>query len=66
MLLSNARLATMHGSQPYGLIDGGAIAIEAGRIAWAGATPEIPAQFSDLERHDLDGRLIRAQGPGLQ
>ena len=58
MLLSNARLATMHGSQPYGLIDNGAIAVEAGKIAWAGATSEIPAKFSDLERHDLDGRLI--------
>ncbi len=58
MLLSNARLATMHGSQPYGLIDGGAIAIEAGRIAWVGTTPEIPVKFSDDERHDLGGRLI--------
>lgn len=58
MLLSNARLATMHGDAPYGLIDDGAVAIEAGRIAWAGPAADVPAAFADLEPRDLGGRLV--------
>ncbi|MFY0614335.1 MAG: imidazolonepropionase [Hyphomicrobiaceae bacterium] len=66
MLLSNARLATMQdnhatgqsGGRPYGLIDNGAIAIEAGTIAWAGAVTEIPAKYLGAEEQDLGGRLV--------
>lgn len=66
MLLSNARVATMQdnhatgqsGGQPYGLIDNGAIAIEAGTIAWAGAVTEIPAKYLGAEEQDLGGRLV--------
>jgi imidazolonepropionase-like amidohydrolase len=57
MLLSNARLATMQGSrsseQPYGLIDNGVIAIEAGMIVWVGAASAVPAQYAGVEEHDL-------------
>lgn len=58
MLLSNARLATMHGDAPYGLIDDGAVAIAAGRITWAGPAADVPAEFAGLETHDLGGRLV--------
>lgn len=52
MILGNATLATMTGG--YGLIERGAVAIEGGRILWAGPEAEAPAG----ERHDLGGRLV--------
>ncbi|MEZ5649543.1 MAG: imidazolonepropionase [Burkholderiaceae bacterium] len=65
----HARLATMANADPvggsppaYGLVDDGAIAVRAGRIAWLGPTAELPAEFGDLYRHDLEGRLVT---PGL-
>jgi len=61
MLLTNAVLAPMIGPGRYGLVERGAIRIEAGRIAWAGPVSELPAG-SDPEVHDLEGRLVT---PGL-
>jgi imidazolonepropionase len=62
MLLSNARLATMQDNQssgqPYGLIDNGVVAIEAGTITWVGAASEVPAQYAGVEEYDLGGGLI--------
>jgi imidazolonepropionase len=41
--LTNARIATMQpGGAPYGAIEGAAILIEAGRIAWVGPTGDVP------------------------
>lgn len=51
-ILTNAVLATMDGG--YGLIDRGAVAMEGGRILWAGPADQAPAG----ERHDMGGRLI--------
>lgn len=62
MLLTNATLATMEPGTPYGLVAGGAVAIEGGRIAWAGKANETPARFRSGEVLDLDGRLVT---PGL-
>ena len=61
MLLTNAVLAPMIGPGRYGLVERGAIRIEAGRIEWAGPASELPAG-SDPEVHDLGGRLVT---PGL-
>ncbi|WP_210529580.1 imidazolonepropionase [Rubellimicrobium arenae] len=58
MILTNATLATMQGG--YGLIEGAAIVIEDGRIAWAGPQEQLP--WTDGPRRDLDGRLVT---PGL-
>ena len=41
-LLKGARLATMAASAPYGRIEGGAVLIENGNIAWAGPATEAP------------------------
>jgi imidazolonepropionase len=58
MLLINATLATMDGSPAYGLVNQGAVAIRAGRIAWAGPANELPGEFKLDESRDLQGRLV--------
>jgi imidazolonepropionase len=63
-LWRNARLATMSGSEPWGMIENGAVLIESERIAWVGTEGELPI---DLARrvnaeHDISGALIT---PGL-
>jgi imidazolonepropionase len=59
LLLTNARLATLTGDTPYGLIDDGAIAIDGERIAYAGPRAGAP-QAGDVR--DCGGALIT---PGL-
>ncbi|WP_373296448.1 imidazolonepropionase [Allgaiera indica] len=55
MILGNLRLATMQpGGAPYGLIETGAVAIEGGRIAWAGPLAEAPPG----PVRDMGGRLM--------
>lgn len=58
------KLATMTGSTPFGLHEGGAIGVEAGRIAWVGPEAALPGAAASLARevHDLRGRLMT---PGL-
>lgn len=58
-LWTNARLATMAGSVPYGLLENGAVAAKDGKICWVGPAGDAPeaAQTTDCE-----GRLIT---PGL-
>ncbi len=62
-LLTNMRLATMAAAgAPYGLVEGAAIAIEAGRIAWAGAHVDLPPQYAGWPAQGMGGRLVT---PGL-
>jgi imidazolonepropionase len=61
----NGRLATMRtGGAPYGAIEDGAIATEAGRVAWVGLRKDLPGRADGLarRRHDLAGRWLT---PGL-
>lgn len=60
----NAKLATMAGTAPFGLIESGALAAEKGKIAWLGPMQALPGRPSELARlvHDLDGRVMT---PGL-
>lgn len=58
MLLTNATLATMDGKSTYGLVEKAAVAVEDGRIAWAGFEQDLPASLRDLESLDLEGRLV--------
>jgi imidazolonepropionase len=62
MLLVNATLTGTEAARPYGLIPGGAVALDGDRIAWAGPESELPPRFSGAERLDLEGRLVT---PGL-
>lgn len=62
-VLTGGRLATMtKGGASYGLIENGALVLQAGRIAWVGPADELPADYRDLPRHELEGRLVT---PGL-
>ncbi len=58
MILENATLATMTGPEPYGLVPGGALALEGGRILWAGPAAELPPEHRNRVRRDLGGRLV--------
>ncbi|MEM0944522.1 MAG: imidazolonepropionase [Pseudomonadota bacterium] len=58
LLLTECRLATMAPGTPYGLIEAGAVAMEAGEIVWAGPEAQIPAEVAGYPAHRLDGRLV--------
>ena len=64
-LWTDARLATMAGTgAAYGAVEGAALAVADGRIAWLGPMaelPEAPARRA-AEVHDAGGRWIT---PGL-
>ena len=58
-VLTNATLATMApDGRPYGLIPKGAVALDAGRIAWCGPADSMPADHAAWPRRDLGGRLV--------
>lgn len=56
ILLTDATLATLQDG--YGLIPAAAVAIEAGRILWAGPMTDLPAAHASLPRHSAQGRLV--------
>ncbi len=61
----DARLATMaEAGAAYGAVEGAALAVDDGRIAWLGPMAELPAAPVDCARtvHDAEGRWIT---PGL-
>jgi imidazolonepropionase len=63
VLWTHARVARMAvGDLPYGLIDDGAIAIAGDRIAWVGASSDLPRGAEARESRDAEGRCIT---PGL-
>ena len=58
-LLVNLTLATMErGERPYGLVGEGAVALDAGRIAWCGPVDAIPGDCAGWSRRGLGGRLV--------
>jgi len=61
-LWTNIHLATMAGSEGYGEIRDGAIAIHKGRIAWIGARSALPEGHRARELHDGKGCWLT---PGL-
>ncbi|MGF1632188.1 MAG: imidazolonepropionase [Kiloniellaceae bacterium] len=64
-LWTGAHLATMAaGDAPYGTVEKGALAVQDGRIAWAGPAAELPGAPASLARrlHDAAGAWIT---PGL-
>ncbi len=63
LLLTNAAVATMtDGGTAYGLIEGGAVAVGNGKVAWVGKIESLPGKYADFERFDLSGKLVT---PGL-
>ncbi len=59
---TNACIATMDGSEPFGLIADGAIALGNDKIQWVGKHSELPPRFDRWPKKDLQGRLLT---PGL-
>ena len=59
LLLTDARIATMRAGapDPYGAIDGGALAIRDGTIAWVGTRSEQPSGEA-RETRSLEGRWL--------
>jgi imidazolonepropionase len=57
VLIRNATLATLRPGAPYGLVEGGAVAVRDGRIAWVGPDAEAPGA-AGFEVMDLEGRLL--------
>jgi imidazolonepropionase len=59
----HARLATMvEGTDPYGVIEDGALVVENGRIAWVGSRTALPFQWQRAPTQDCGGVWIT---PGL-
>jgi imidazolonepropionase len=52
----------MAGPDPFGMIEDGAVAAQAGRIAWVGWRADLPAGLSAADTVDLAGRWVT---PGL-
>ena len=62
-LFKNAQVATLaQGAGGLGLIEKGVVAIRDGKIAFVGASQDLPAEFADMQQIDCQGRLIT---PGL-
>lgn len=62
-LWHNAKLATMTPTgAPFGMVENGAVAAVAGRIAWVGPAGALPPGLTADEVVDLEGRLVT---PGL-
>ncbi|MEO1918112.1 MAG: imidazolonepropionase [Paracoccaceae bacterium] len=58
-ILTNARIATMNpNAQPYGLVEDGIIVLEGANIGWTGPSADLPAQYQNLDRLDMEGRLV--------
>ncbi|WP_163272324.1 imidazolonepropionase [Chelativorans alearense] len=57
-VFTETRLACMvPGGAPYGLVEDAAIAVEDGRIVWAGPRAALPGDWAGAERTKLGGRL---------
>lgn len=62
-VFTHGSFATMGAeSDGYGLIEDGALVVEAGRIIWIGKRVDLPADYSGAEQIDLEGRIVT---PGL-
>ena len=62
MLWRNARLATLAGTGGWGLVERGALLVEAERLAWVGPESELPSGRAIGAEIDLGGALVT---PGL-
>lgn len=63
-LWNDARLVTLAGDQPWGLIERGALLTRGEQLLWVGAADELPPELMKLvqRRHELGGAVVT---PGL-
>ncbi|MBO9447618.1 imidazolonepropionase [Ruegeria sp. R14_0] len=58
-VLLGKQVATMSGgSQPYGMVQDAALAVDGDKIAWVGPRSALPAEYSDWSVEDFGDRLI--------
>lgn len=58
-VLHRCHLATfVAGGAPYGEVRNGAIVVQDGKIAWAGAENQVPKVYADLPHRNMRGRWI--------
>jgi imidazolonepropionase len=62
ILWRNARLATLAGPEPWGLIDQGALLVDGDRLRWVGRERNLGKRLDIDAEHDLGGALVT---PGL-
>ena len=55
---TGARLATMAGDAPYGLIDDGAMVVRGAEIVWTGPRTSLPPIYSAARVRDVEDRCI--------
>lgn len=56
-LLTDLTLCTMAGPEPYGTVEDGALALEDGRIAYAGPIADLPERFRGVAAESQGGRV---------
>ncbi|WP_285294876.1 imidazolonepropionase [Aureimonas altamirensis] len=56
-LLTDLTLCTMAGPEPYGTVEDGALALEDGRIAYAGPIADLPERFRGVVAESQGGRV---------
>ncbi len=61
-LWRNARLATLAGDTPWGMIERGALLVDDASLAWVGAEADLPRGLTIDAEHDLRGAVVT---PGL-
>ena len=63
-LWRNARLATLTGDAPWGLVEDGGLLVDGDTLAWAGPMSKLPPVLQEQvgQQHDLGGALVT---PGL-
>jgi imidazolonepropionase len=63
-LLTNAKIATCqtvnnaNRTEPYGLIETGAVVTDNGTVSWCGSAGDIPSSMRSLPSTDLNGKLL--------
>ena len=63
-LLTNAKIATCqtvnnaNRTEPYGLIENGAVVTDNGTVSWCGSAGDIPSSMRSLPSTDLNGKLL--------
>ena len=62
VLWRHARLVTLCGDAPWGLVERGALLARGAGIAWVGPEVDLPAGLPIEAEHDLGGALVT---PGL-
>jgi imidazolonepropionase len=62
ILWRNARVATLTGHEPWGLIDRGALVVDGERMRWVGHDADLGSGLDIEAEHDLGGALVT---PGL-